>query len=143
MAFVVVLEPCRQLRQDCWSIRAIVNIHVISLEGFNERFGHAIRLRTSHRCKAWHEAESGRKLDRLMRPIAAAVVREPLHWMRYNCGPKALLDALEHQIPDHLTGDAAGAGTPGHDLSIAGVEREGHTYYLAVPACDLEAIGGP
>src|SRR5580704_4583459 len=121
MALVVVLEPSRQLRQDCLSIRAIVNIHVISLEGFNERFGHAVRLRTSHRCKAWHEAESGRKVDRLMRPIAAAVVREPLHRMRHGGGPKALFYALEHQIADHLTANSACAGTPSHHLSIAGI----------------------
>src|SRR5476649_1453934 len=113
MAFVVVLEPCRQLRQDCLSVRAIVNIHVISLEGFDERFGHPVRLGTAHRRKAWHEAESGRKVDRFMRPIAAAVVREPLDRMRHSSGPEALLDALEHQIADHLTGNAAGTGTPG------------------------------
>src|SRR5450432_1045432 len=115
MAFVVVLEPCRHLRQDCLSVRAIVNIHVISLEGFNERFGHAVRLRTANRRKAWHEAESGRKVDRLMRPIAAAVVREPLNRMWHRGGPKAPFDALEHQIADHLTGDTAGAGMPSHD----------------------------
>src|SRR5471030_1397312 len=138
MALVVVLEPCRQLRQYCLSIRAIVNIHVISLEGFNERFGHAVRLRAAHRSKAWHEAESGRKVDRLMRPIAAAVVREPLNRMRHSSGPKALLDALEHQITDHLSGDAAGARAPSHELSIAGVERKGYSHHLAIPAGDLE-----
>src|ERR1700692_3775322 len=117
MALVVVLEPCRQLRQDCLSIRAIVNIPVISLEGFNERFGHAVRLGTSHRRKAGYEAEAGRKVDRLMRPIAAAVVREPLNRMRHGGGPQALFDALEPQIADYLTGDSACVGTPGHHLS--------------------------
>jgi hypothetical protein len=118
-------------------------LHVISLEGFNERFGHAVRLGAAYRRKAWHETESGRKVDGLMRSIPAAVVREPLHRMRHSGGPKALLHALEHQIADHLTGDAAGTGTPRHDLSIAVIEREGHPHHLAVPASDLEAIGRP
>jgi hypothetical protein len=42
MAFVVVLEPPRKLRQDRLCIRAIVNVSIISLERFDEGLGHPV-----------------------------------------------------------------------------------------------------
>ena len=38
VVLIVVLEPRRQLGQDGLSIRTIVNIDVVSFEGFNERW---------------------------------------------------------------------------------------------------------
>src|ERR1700684_3899022 len=118
MALVVILEPRRQLRQDGFRIRSIVNIHVVSLEGFDKRFGHAVGLRASNRREAGNEAEGDRKIDGVMRPIATAVVREPLHRMRQSAIAEASLDTLHHQIADHLPADTPGAGAPGYDLSI-------------------------
>lgn len=51
-----------------------------------------------------------------MGSIATAVIRGPLDGMRQSPITKAPLDTFYHQIPDHL----AGAGTPSHDLSVAG-----------------------
>jgi len=48
MAFVAILEPRRQLRHNGFRIKTVVYIHVISLEGFDERFGHAVGLRALH-----------------------------------------------------------------------------------------------
>jgi hypothetical protein len=67
------------------------------------------------------------------------------HWI--GCGrqraPKAPLHALEHQIPDHLPADAAGARAPGHGFPIAGVQSKGDSHGFTIPAGDLEAVGGP
>src|ERR1700676_132793 len=100
MALVVILEPRRQLGQDGLRIRTIVNIHVISLEGFDKRFGHTVGLRTSHRREARDQSEPDRKIDGLMGAIAATVVREPLHRMRQTAIAEASLDAFDHQIAD-------------------------------------------
>jgi hypothetical protein len=89
------------------------------------------RGRVRSQSRSFHRPDSSCRCPRATEPDAA-------RWWT-----EALLDALEHQIADHLTGDAAGAGTPSHDFSIAGVERKGHSHHLAVPARDLEAIGGP
>src|SRR6202044_4059132 len=118
MALVVILEPCRQPRQDSLSIRTIVNIHVISLEGFDESLGHAVRLRAANRREAGNEAQGDREVARFWGSIAAAVVREPLDRMRQSSIAKSSFDALDHQISDHLPGNTAGAGAPGHDLPI-------------------------
>src|SRR5450631_1637139 len=142
MALVVILEPCRQLGKYGLSIRTIVNVHVIPLEGFDERFGHSVGLRTAHWCEARHQAQSYGKLYRLMGTIAATVVREPLNGMR-KARSKAPLNALEHQVADHLTADAAGTRTPGHHFAVAGIQREGHPHHLAIPAGDFKAVRGP
>ncbi len=139
MAFVVVLEPCRQLRQDRLSIRTIVNIHVIPFEGFDEGLCHPVRLRAAHRREARHQAQPSRKVDRLVRTIAAAVVGEPLDRVWQAGGTEASLNALEHQIPDHFPADAPGACAPSHHFAIACVQREGHTNDLA----DQQAISKP
>jgi hypothetical protein len=143
MALVVILEPSRQLGQDRLSIRAIVNIHVIPLEGFNERLCHPVRLGTAHWREARHQAQSGREVDRLMRTVTAPVVREPLDGVWQRIRSEAPLDALHHQVADHFPAHAASARAPGHDFPVARIQGEGRTHDLAVPARDLEAIGCP
>ena len=93
MALVVILEPCPQSRQNSLGIRTIVNIHVISLEGFDERLGHAVRLRAANRREAGNKAQGDREVDRFMGSIAAAVVREPLDRMRQSSIAKSSFDA--------------------------------------------------
>src|SRR5271165_2285433 len=115
-----------------------MDVDIVSLEGLHERFRHAVRLRTAHRGEAWHQAQSICKLDRLVSPVAAAIVREPLHRVRQGARSEAALDALQHQITDHLPADTTGGGAPGHDLPIAGVQGEGDPDNLAVPAGDLK-----
>src|SRR5450755_4547120 len=114
MALVVILEPRRQLGKYGLSIRSIVNIHVISLEGLDERFGHSVRLRTAHRREARNERQADRELDRFMGAVTASVVREPLDRLRKAARSEAPLNTLEHQVADHLAADAAGACAPGH-----------------------------
>jgi hypothetical protein len=43
-----------------------------------------------------------------------------------------MFDAGEHEVSDHLTSDAAGAGLPGDDLSIAGIDSKDEPNDLAV-----------
>src|SRR5450631_400506 len=76
---VVILEPRRQLGKYGLSIRTIVNIHLISFEGLDERFCHPIRLRAAHQREARRKAQSHGKLDRLVGTIAAPVIGEPLN----------------------------------------------------------------
>ncbi len=143
MVFVIVLEPPRKLRQDRLCIWAIVNVNIIPFESFDEGLCHPVRLRRAYRREARDEADRLSKRDRLVSAITAAVVREPLHGMRGLLTSKPPLNALEHQISDHLAGDTTGGGDPRHDLAIAGVERKGDTNALAVPAGDLKALGRP
>jgi hypothetical protein len=49
-------------------------------------------------------------------------------------GAEAPLDASNHQVADHLTGDASRGGRPSHDLAIAGVDSEQHAYDILVAA---------
>ena len=78
-----------------------------------------------------------------MRAVAAAVVREPLDRMRERMLAKATLNALHHQIADHLAADPAGAGAPGNSLTVAGIEDKGGTNHLAVLEGDLKTVRGP
>jgi hypothetical protein len=113
-------------------------VDVVSLEGFDERFGHAAGLRAAHRSKAWHQPQAVCKVDRFASAVTAGIVREPLHAMRKSSRSEAPLDALQHQIADHLHGDAASTGVPSHDLPITGFQREGDPDDLAVPTSDLD-----
>jgi hypothetical protein len=141
MVVVVALEPPRRLRQDRLCIWAIMNVNIVPLERFDERLGHAVGLWRSYRRKARHETDRLGEGDGVVSPVTAAVIREPLHRIRCLLIIKTPLDALEHQITGHLAGDAVGGRDPGHHLTIAGVERKGHTNALSVPAGDLEAVG--
>ncbi len=78
-----------------------------------------------------------------MGAVKAAVIRGPLHRMRGLLIVKTSLCFLEHQVTDHLAGDSAGRGDPGHHVAITGIEREGDADALTVPAGDLDAIRPP
>lgn len=140
MAVLVVLEPPRTLRQARLCIWAMMKVNIIPLERFAERPGHAVRLRRLDRRKARCKADRLGEGDGVVSPVTSVVIREPLDQMRGLLIVKASIDAREHEIADHLAGDAAGGGVAGHHRAIAGVERKGHTNALSVPAGDLEAI---
>lgn len=62
--------------------------------------------------------------------VSCARLQLPLsdsHWI--GCcaggGAEAPLETLDHEIADHVAADAAGSGIPGHDLPVAGIQREG------------------
>jgi len=79
-------------------IRAIMNVNIISLERFDERLGHAVQLRRSHRREAGNEADRLGEGDGVVGAVTATVIREPLHRMRGLLIVKTSLDALEHEI---------------------------------------------
>src|SRR5437868_7455828 len=56
---------------------------------------------------------------------------------------KALLDAVDHHVADHLAGDAGRCGDPADDLAVVAIEGEGEPHHLAVPAGELQAIRAP
>jgi len=58
-------------------------------------------------------------------------------------GPEPTLNASNHQIAHHFTGDAGGRSRPGDDFPIASVDGEQDTEELAIAASELEMIGAP
>jgi hypothetical protein len=54
-----------------------------------------------------------------------------------------LLDAADHHVPDHLTGDAGTRRHPGDRFAVVAVEGEGETHHLAIPASELQGIRAP
>jgi hypothetical protein len=139
MNLVVVLEPSGQVCQDSQGVRPVMDIDVIAFEGFYERLGHTVGLRAAHRREAGNQTQAYSELDRLVSPVAAAIVGEPLDGVWRKSGTTPFLDGLEHQVPDHLTADTTGIGAPGHDLPIAGIKRKSDSDYLTVPARDFKA----
>src|SRR5712672_2484018 len=117
-----------------------MNVDVVTLEGLHEGLGHPVGLRAAYRREARHKAQADGKVDGLMGPIAAAIVREPLDRLRNALSAEAPLHALEHQVADHLPADAASGGAPGHDLPITGIQGEGDADHLAVPARDRKSV---
>lgn len=56
-------------------------------------------------------------------------------------GPEAAFDSRDHQITDHLAGDAGiGYGRPGDDLPVTGVDDEDDAHHLAIAGMDLQMI---
>jgi len=72
-----MLEPGGQLSDDGFSIRGWIDRDVVALEGFDERLGHAVRLRASHRCRARFHADLAEQGCRVPGDEAGAVVGEP------------------------------------------------------------------
>src|SRR5204862_6630916 len=105
--------------------------------------GHAVALGAFDRREARHQIERQGDLDRPMSGEDRSVVGEPLHGLWRADRAKALLDAVDHHVADHLTGDAGGRGDPTDDLAVVAVEGEGEAHDLAVPASELQAIRTP
>ena len=72
-----------------------------------------------------------------------SVVGEPLHRVGRADRAEALLDAADHHVADHLTGDAGRRGDPTNDLAVVAIEGEGEAHDLTVPAGELQAIRAP
>jgi hypothetical protein len=67
----------------------------------------------------------------------------------YEIRSEFIRDSLERPMGDATSivmadpADAARTGGPGEDLAIVGVAREPDPHRLAIPARDLEHVGGP
>src|SRR5205823_3813078 len=140
---VVVLHPAIDQGEGGSSIGDRVHPDVIALEGLHERLGHAIALGAFDRGEAGHQIERQGDLDRPMSGKDRSVVGEPLHGLRRAHRAKALLDAVDHHVADHLTGDAGRRGDPTNDLAVVTIKGEGEAHDLAVPAGELQAIRAP
>src|SRR5204863_1762797 len=140
---VVVLHPAIDQGEGGSSIGDRVHPDVIALEGLYERLGHAIALGAFDRGEAGHQIERQGDLDRPISGEDRSVIGEPRHGMRRADLTKALLDAVDHHVADHLTGDAGGRGDPTDDLAIMAIEGEGEAHDLAVPAGELERVRTP
>lgn len=87
--------------------------------------------------------QGGGEVECLADGESGAIVGQLLHGMRRPQGVETALDAGQHQITHHLAADAAGAGVPGDDLAVTGVDVEDKAHHLAVPAADLLHIERP
>src|SRR4029077_6174934 len=137
---VVVLHPAIDECESAGGIGDGVHPNVIALEGLHKRLGHAVALGAFDRREARHEIERQGDLDGPMGSEDRSVVGEPLHGVRRADRAKALLDAVDHYVADHLAGDAGRRGDPTDDLPIMAIESEGEAHDLAVPAGELKAI---
>jgi hypothetical protein len=117
--------------------------NVVALESLHEGFGDPIGLGAADRREARHEADGVSEGDRLVGREAAAVVGQPLHRVAGPQGAEAAFDRKQHQIAHRDAADPAGAGGPGEDLAIVGVNRERDPDRVAVPARDLEHVRSP
>jgi hypothetical protein len=143
VTFVVVVDPGRKLLQHSHGIRSGLDARVVALQGLHEGFADAVALRAADGGEAGHEGKSGGEAQRLLGGVGRAVIGQPLHGMGRPESGEPPLDAGEHEVTDHLAADAAGAGLPGNDLPVAGVDRERDAHDLAVPTADLQPIGRP
>ncbi len=69
--------------------------------------------------------------------------RQPLNGVRCPQGVESPFDTGQHEVAHHLAADAAGAGLPGDDFSVAGVDGEHEADDFAIPATDFQAVGRP
>src|SRR3954449_10878978 len=77
MVFVVVQEPSGDLPECGDRIRKRVHANIVSLEGFDEALGDAIRFRALNGSEARDEIESGREGPGLVCRVDAAIVGKP------------------------------------------------------------------
>jgi hypothetical protein len=78
MHAIVVVQPDRQLFEDGAGVRFGADADVITLEGPDERLGHAIALRAFDGCGSRDQADVAGEPAGVMRGVAAAVISQPL-----------------------------------------------------------------
>ncbi len=72
--------------------------------------------------------------------VGAAVIGEPLERMGRAQGGEPCLDSFQHHVTDHAAADAGARDCmPGDDLAVMGIDDEGETNDLAVPATTAAA----
>src|SRR3954454_15613086 len=141
---IVMAEPRIELAQHAVRVGLGADACVIPLDGFDEGFGHAIRLWALDRCRARNQPDVASQGTRLSGSVGRAIVRQPFDRLgQFVDQPETALDAFDHQIADVRTVDAAGCRHPGDRLAVAAVEREGNPHFLAVVAADLKAVRAP
>ena len=139
---IVILEPGWQLLEDGDGVWPLVDAGIIAFQGFDEGLADAVAFRATDRREAWNKVQGCGEVGGLGGGIGGAIIGEPLDWMWGAERVEPALDAVEHHVADHLTGNAAAMGRdPGDDFAVMGVDREGDAHHLAIPAWYLKAIG--
>lgn len=87
MHLVVVGEPDRQLLKNGQCVRRWVDVHVVTLEGFDEGFRHTVALRRAIRGATRRQTDVLRKASRLPSNVARAVVAQPFSRTRQTGNP--------------------------------------------------------
>jgi hypothetical protein len=140
---VVILDPGIDQRERGGRICDRADSDIIALEGFDERFSHAVAFRAFDRGEARHQVEGHGNVDCAVSGEDRAVIREPLHRVWRADVAEPLFDAAHHHVADHLARDAGSRSDPADHLAVMAIEGEGDPYHLAIPAGELEAVGAP
>jgi hypothetical protein len=69
------------LRDDGLRIRRGVHADVVTLEGADERLGHAVGLRATDRGLAPNQPDVASKSPRVARGVATTIFRQPFDWL--------------------------------------------------------------
>lgn len=126
MVFVVVQEPSGDLPECGDRIRKRVHANIVSLEGFDEALGDAIRFRALNGSEARDEIESGREGPGLVCRVDAAIVGKPFERVRSLDGGEPALNGLQHHVANHAAADAGvGDRMPSNDLAVVSIDDEG------------------
>lgn len=122
----------------------------IKLSGVS-KFANAAKLQDHYvQLGAGDRRDAGCQIERLGKYpgvpscVGCAVVREMLDSMRSPRCPKPLLDHLQHDVAHIRAGDPSiGDRCPSDDLPVEGVDNEGETNDLIIPASELQTVGAP
>ncbi len=97
----------------------------------------------SSRGEARFQVERASDIDCFGRDAGGPVVGEPLNGMRCAMRREPSLDAFDHEIKDHLAGNAHDGSNPTDDLAVVTVQCKGDPDHVTVPAGEFQAIGTP
>lgn len=126
MHVIVVGEPDWQHLHHRRSVRCRIDVNVVSLEGFHERFRHAVALRRSDGRAAGLKSDVLCKTSRFSSDVSGTVVTQPLRWAwQFGNLAEPIAHRLDHDITHQLAADAASRRGIGDELSITAVQAEG------------------
>src|SRR5215831_20922846 len=140
---IVILHPMINGSQGGSGIGYWTDPDIVALKGFHKGLGHAVAFRTFDRGETRGEVKRQGDLDSLVSSEDRTIVGEPLNRVRRADRAKALLDAPNHHIADHLAGDAGGRRHPGDCLAVMAIQRKGDAHDIAIPAGELEHVRAP
>src|SRR5690606_7034444 len=103
MDFVVILDPSVDKPESCFGVGNLGYADIVSLQGFDESLGHAVRPGACDRGKAGRQIERLGKQPCVSRCISKTIVCEMFDSMRGSCCAEAFrrTDIDRARFPSH------------------------------------------